>query len=207
MHVNCAASLDGCIGLPGPRRLRLSDAEDLRRVHELRAESDAILVGSGTALADDPKLLVKWDLLGHRGRPPVRVLLDSRLRVPAQAQLFAGDAPTIVFHAPGAQGPKAGADRVPVPTGTNGGLDLRGVLAELERRGLTRLMVEGGSRVISAFLGARLVDELTVFIAPVVVGDPRAPRLFVGTEAADTGLVAKSAGVLGHGALVRWVRG
>src|SRR5688500_16259002 len=166
-------SLDGCLGLPGPEPLTLSSPEDLRRVHDIRARNDAILVGVGTVLADDPKLTVKWELLGRApGKDPTRLILDSRLRTPASAEVAKAGTPTIVFHAKGAHGGPSGVERVTVPTDKKGLLSLPHVLAELDRRGLRRLMVEGGPHVLSNFIEQRLVDELTIYIAPSLVGFP-----------------------------------
>jgi riboflavin-specific deaminase-like protein len=200
-------SLDGCIGLPGPKPLRLSSAEDLRRVHALRAASDAILVGVGTLLADDPKLTVKWELLGRPvGRNPTRVILDAALRTPAASEVAKPGTPTILFHANGATGGPPGVERVPVTADEQGRLALSEVLRELERRGLRRLMVEGGARVLSEFLSQRLVDELTVYVAPTVVGLPDAPRLFVGRGPMELGLPFRNAEKLGDGVLLRFAR-
>lgn len=200
-------SLDGCIGLSGPRPLRLSGAEDMRRVHEMRARSDAILVGVGTVLADDPKLTVKWDLLGGRaGRNPLRVILDATLRTPATAEVLKGDAPTLLFHGKKGGAMPGAAQLATVGVDRHGFLDLRAVLGELDRRGVKSLMVEGGATVISAFLRDRLVDEATIFVAPTIVGDPGAPRVAYGEGLHDLGLKASGAQPLGVGILTRWVR-
>lgn len=207
VHLNCAMSLDGCLGLPGPRPLRLSGPEDLRRVHELRAASDAILVGAGTVLADDPKLTVKWELLGRRtGKNPTRVVLDAKLRTPPGAEILKGDAPTLLFHGRKGGAVPGSAQLATVPVDRHGFLDLKAVLAELERRGLQRLMVEGGATVIGSFLRERLVDEATIYVAPTIVGDPAAPRLAYGEGLDSLGLKAAAAQVLGAGILSRWVR-
>src|SRR5688500_2177556 len=152
-------SLDGCLGLPGPKPLNLSSPEDFRRVHELRAKSDAILVGIGTVLADDPKLTVKWELLGRKpGKNPVRLVLDANLRTPPGSELSRHDTPTILFHKRGAKGGPPNAERVTVAVDATGRLSLQAMLAELDRRGLRRLLVEGGPHVLAAFLRQRLVD-------------------------------------------------
>ncbi|HEX9816331.1 MAG TPA: dihydrofolate reductase family protein, partial [Candidatus Thermoplasmatota archaeon] len=88
----------------------------------------------------------------------------------------------------------------------HGRLALQAVLAELDRRGLRRLLVEGGPHVLSSFLLQRLVDELTIFIAPVLVGLPDAPRLFVGQGPTELGLRVAKAENLGGGVVVRFVR-
>lgn len=199
-------SLDGCIGLPGPKPLKLSSREDFRRVHELRSQSDAILVGVGTVLVDDPKLTVKWELLDRPpGRNPLRVVLDARLRTPANAQVGSDAAPTIVFHQPGAKGGPKNAARFEVPV-VKGRLELGAVLRELERRGVRHLMVEGGAQVIGAFLSEGLADEFTVYVAPKLVGLKDAPRLFDAKKPVELALTLREPKVLGEGVLLHWSR-
>ncbi len=97
MLLNCAVSMDGRLALAGGARARLSSEEDLRRVQQLRAAVDAIVVGVGTVLLDDPSLRVHWELLGRPpGRNPTRVVLDSRGRTPAGARILDETAPTVV---------------------------------------------------------------------------------------------------------------
>lgn len=186
--VNVAVSLDGRIAGAAGRRMLLSDPEDHERVHRMRSEHDAILVGVGTILLDDPLLRVRRDWVPG-GRDPVRVVLDSRGRVPPDARVLKGDPPTWVYcegETPGVA-PGRGGEWIPVPR-FKGGLDLHVVLQDLHKRGVRRLMVEGGSRVIASFMEASLVDELFVFVAPVIVGED-APSL-VRTQARGSGVLA-----------------
>lgn len=185
VHVNFAMSADGKIAAPGGGPLRLSGEEDLARVHRLRHASDAILVGSGTVLQDDPSLLTKAAYVPNP-RHPLRVILDGRLRTPPTARVLDGRAPTVVYttaaHAarrlPGAEVVAAGDDRVRLPL----------VLRDLEARGARTLLVEGGGAVIASFLREGLVDLLTAYVAPTVVGGG-AP-----TWAEGTGLFREGAG-------------
>lgn len=204
VHVNCAISLDGFLGGPNRTPLRLSNAEDMRRVHALRAASDAILVGVGTVLADDPKLTVKWELLGRTGKSPLRVVLDSRLRTPPTALVCNEAAPTLFFASVARPGP-AGREVEQVPAAGDV-LDPASVLDRLGRRGIRTLMVEGGSRVITSFLRARLVDRLTLFIAPQVVADESAARLVGRPMDLGETLRLVSAAPLGSGILAEWQR-
>lgn len=205
VHLNFAMSLDGCIGLPGPRPLQLSGPEDLKRVHELRASCDAILVGVGTVLADDPKLTVKTELIGRRAKNPLRVVLDASLRTPAGSKVLSPDAPTVVFT-----GRKGGAlppaEIVRVAADEHGFLDLNAVIAGLDKRRVGALLVEGGATTIASFLRERLVDELTVFVAPMLVGLPGAPRAFTGEPIALDGLKLGEPRRVGTGVLLRWTR-
>jgi diaminohydroxyphosphoribosylaminopyrimidine deaminase/5-amino-6-(5-phosphoribosylamino)uracil reductase len=199
-------SLDGCIGLPGPRPLKLSGPEDLRRVHQLRAQSDAILVGVGTVLADDPKLTVNRDLVGKPGRNPTRVVLDASLRTPPGSHVLDGTAPTLIFHGRKGGALAGGAQLARVAADRHGFLDLKAVLADLGSRGVESLMVEGGATVLGEFFRAGLVDEFTVYLAPRFVGEPDAPRVYAGPALEDLGLACASAARLGEGALLRFVR-
>ena len=148
--------------------------EEARRFgHLLRAKHDAILIGTGTALADDPELTCR--LPGMEDRSPQRIVLDTQLRLPTRSKLAttARQVPVLVMTA--AQGGDAlrapGVEIVEIAKNDSGRLDLAAVLRELARRGITRLLVEGGATVAAAFLEADLVDRLEIFTAPIELGD------------------------------------
>lgn len=179
--VNCAASLDGRLAFADGVRARLSSPEDLVRVQRLRANADAILVGVGTVVKDDPSLRVHWELLNEPPRAePTRVVLDSRGRIPPGARVLDGSAPTIVAvseqcdrrYPPTIRSIIAGKVRV----------DLAELFGRLPALGIHKLMVEGGSEVISSVLRAGLFDRLTVYYAPVVIGGRTAPPIAAGGE-------------------------
>lgn len=155
--------------------------------HLLRARNDAILVGVGTALADDPTLTCR--LPGLEGRSPTRIVLDSRLRLTALSRLAqqAQDVSTLVFTT-AAQGGEAlqacGVEVVRVDQDAVGRPRLEAVLADLAGRGITRLLVEGGATVHAAFLGRGLADRLEVFAGPIVLG--AAGQSAVGALSAST---------------------
>lgn len=199
--VNAAMSADGKIALRGGNPLKLSDAPDFARVHEMRANVDAILVGIGTVLADDPRLLSK-----HPGttRHPTRVILDSRGRTPPTARVLDGAAPTLVFVA---DGYATQMERAEVVTAGHDRVDLRLMLRELQARGIRTLMVEGGATVIASFLRARLVDDFYLYIAPKIVGGG-APTLVegAGAEREDDVLSLQLAGATmqGEGVLLHY---
>ncbi|HET7824263.1 MAG TPA: bifunctional diaminohydroxyphosphoribosylaminopyrimidine deaminase/5-amino-6-(5-phosphoribosylamino)uracil reductase RibD, partial [Anaeromyxobacter sp.] len=178
-------TLKAAVTLDGRLATRTGDArwvtgEEARRwVHRLRDRVDAILVGAGTARADDPRLTAR--LPGGRGRDPVRVVLDTDLSLPATLKLFRARsaAPTVVAHASGRSrrlGP--GVELLRCRRG-EGGVDLPDLLAKLAARGITHLLVEGGARVHAAFLAAGLVDRAVVFVAPKLAGADGVP-LFAG---------------------------
>ena len=178
--LSAAMSVDGCIDDATPQRLVLSDATDLDRVDEVRAGVDAILVGAGTIRADDPRLVIRSPLrrAARGGRDPVKVTLTRGGDLDPTARFFtAGSAPRLVYAETGGVASaveRVGAAATVVDAGAP--LDPVRVLADLHGRGVGRLMIEGGTRVHALFLGAGLVDELQLLVAPFFVGDPGAPR-------------------------------
>jgi len=171
-----AISADGKAAGAGRKRVPITGNAVRDRVHLMRAESDAIMIGIGTALADDPVLTCR--LPGMAKMSPTRVVLDAGLRLPLQSRLLAtaGEMPLLIMagkHAPAASEiavRQHGAEVVRVAE-TEGRLDLREVLNLLAQRGITRLMVEGGPTVASALIEADLVDEAVFFHSPVVIGE------------------------------------
>ena len=171
-----AVSPDGKIGAAGGKPVAITGEAARNRVHLLRAQSDAILVGIGTVLADDPLLTCR--LPGMAARSPVRVVLDQSLRIPGASKLMnsAREAPLWVVSSELAEAAAAtrlgaaGAQTLRVPVRGASGLDLPAVLHALAAKGITRLMVEGGSRVASSFVAADLVDEIWLFRGAEAVG-------------------------------------
>ena len=169
-----ATSLDGRIALADGSSRWITSPEARAVVHRLRNTTDAIMVGSETARADDPALDVR--LRGRVVHRPVRVLVDGRLRVPARARLFEAhaDAETWVVCARGARGlrrARSVASRVlEVPTTRSGHVDLGRALRRLADEGLTTVLVEGGGRLAAALLRSDLVDEVHWMLAPKLIG-------------------------------------
>jgi diaminohydroxyphosphoribosylaminopyrimidine deaminase/5-amino-6-(5-phosphoribosylamino)uracil reductase len=171
-----AVSADGKVALPDGRPVAITGEASRARVHLMRAEADAILVGIGTVLADDPELTCR--LPGMADRSPIRVVLDGDLRTPVGAKLVRGarDVPIWIIAAvdapvePERALRAAGVDVMRVARGADGRLDLREALGLLASRGVTRLMVEGGPTVASALLSAGLVDEAVILRGPGSVG-------------------------------------
>jgi 3,4-dihydroxy 2-butanone 4-phosphate synthase/GTP cyclohydrolase II len=169
-----AQSVDGSIALEPGRPYLLSGPESMRMTHALRAAHDAILVGIGTVLADDPQLTVRL----VQGRSPRPVVVDSRLRTPPGARLLQGaqHRAAVIATVDGADdgrraGLEAGGARVlRVPSWANGWVDLPALLERLSLQGISHLMVEGGAKIITSFLRARLVDYAVVTMAPQFLG-------------------------------------
>lgn len=168
-----AQSLDGCIAARPGQPLALSGPQSLSLTHRLRAAHDAILVGIGTVMADNPHLTVRL----VDGKNPQPVVVDSRLRFPLHANLL-GDHPLSPWIATSKQADndhqdvleRAGARVLRLPADANGWIDLLALLGQLGELGINSLMVEGGARIITSFLSARLVDLLVLTITPTLVG-------------------------------------
>jgi diaminohydroxyphosphoribosylaminopyrimidine deaminase / 5-amino-6-(5-phosphoribosylamino)uracil reductase len=158
-----AATLDGrAAAADGTSRWITGETARLD-VHRLRAESDAVVVGVGTVLADDPQLNVR----GVAGTQPLRVVVDSVGRTPAGARVLDGTAPTLLATTRPSDDPRA----VVVPADPAGGIDLAALLKELAGRGVVSVLLEGGPTLAGAFVAAGLVDRVVGYVAPALLGD------------------------------------
>ena len=170
-----AQSLDGSIAARAGHPLAISCTESQTFTHSLRAAHDAILVGIGTVLADNPRLNVRL----VPGKNPQPVLLDSRLRFPSYANLLKDGNRPWVMTTPSAEQSRQqdledqGAKVFRLREGSCGGIDLTALLSQLGEMGITTLMVEGGAQVITSFISSQLVDQVIVTVAPVLVGGLR----------------------------------
>lgn len=183
VHLKLASSLDGKIATrTGDSRWITGDASR-RRVHDLRHEYDAILIGSQTAITDDPMLTDRSNK--KRRRPLVRVVLDSRLRLSSESQLAktAREFPTIVFTNNQDKEKLSALESkgVEIVFEKNSVRDLKAVLQELAKHSLQSVFVEGGAKIAGAFLDSGLVDKMSAFIAPVVIGCNEAPNSINGS--------------------------
>jgi diaminohydroxyphosphoribosylaminopyrimidine deaminase/5-amino-6-(5-phosphoribosylamino)uracil reductase len=176
VQLKAAVTLDGRIATRTGDSRWITGPEARSQAHRLRKQNDAVLVGVGTVLADDPELTVRH----VRGIDPLRVVLDSTLRTPLTAKLVrhSSAAPTLLLHGPGAPLEKRaalaalpGIDLAEVPRAAGGALDLDAALREIARRDCVRLLAEGGARLHGALLDGRFVDSVAVFVAPILLGD------------------------------------
>ncbi len=182
-----AMSLDGRVASPTGDSRWISSVESRELVHRWRAECDAVAVGIGTALADDPLLTAR---LGNEARQPTRVVFDSRARLPLTSALVTSidQAPLIVVCAPEAASARrdglerAGAEVI-VAGGSTDTARLEAALDELGRRGIQDLLVEGGPTFAGALFDAGEIDEVRLFIAPVFIGAAEARAALEGTGA------------------------
>jgi len=196
MHVivNAATSVDGKLASRRRDQLEISGPADFARVDRLRASCDAVLVGVGTVLADDPSLTVDDpDLVADRERrgvtpQPTRIVADSRARTPRDARILDDAAQTVVLVADGCPTDRldaldaAGAELV---VGGEERADLPRAFAELESSGVERLLVEGGGELLFSLFEAGLVDELSVYVGSLLVGGRDAPTLADGDGFVD----------------------
>jgi len=168
-----AQSLDGCISAVPGESTRISNEQTRLLTHHLRAVHDAILVGVGTVLADDPQLNVRL----IEARSPRPIVLDSRLRIPSTARLLSEGGPGLIIATSReasaereAQLVQAGAQVLRLPVAPNGWVDIRALMDELAKLNIGSVMVEGGSKVITNMLTERIPHQLVLTIAPRILG-------------------------------------
>lgn len=213
VFINVAASVDGKISNERRVQLRISSKEDMERVDRLRAESDAIMVGIGTVLADNPRLTVKSEELRKKrvleGKPenPLRVVVDSRARIPEDALILNDEAETLL-----AVSKKAELDRLKklqeramIFVSGEDRVDLRELMEFLYHIGVRRLMVEGGGELIASLFREGLVDEIYVYYGNMIIAGKNSPTIADGEsldEPAELELLEVKK--LGSGILTRW---
>jgi 2,5-diamino-6-(ribosylamino)-4(3H)-pyrimidinone 5'-phosphate reductase len=214
--INAAMSIDGKISTRQRRQVRISGDVDFERMDELRANSDAVMVGIGTVLADDPSLTVKSDerrakrLAKGLDENPVRIVVDSKARIPTDADIFRKGAGKIII----AVSESADFDRVEslrkkvmvIMAGGNQ-VDLPELLSILDEMGIHRLMVEGGAGLNWGLVKNGLVDEIYSFIGNLIIGGETAPTLIDGDgfdEANMPTCCLISAEKMEGGVLLKW---
>src|SRR5205809_3770041 len=184
VHLKMAVSLDGKVATRTGDSRWIAGEEARARAHELRHQYDAILVGSGTVLADDPLLT---DRSGRpRRRPLLRVILDDRLRLPSDYQLSqsAREQPVLLFTSsdaePASELKQLGVELVRIEGGAR---DLLAMMNELAAREIQSVLAEGGGTLAGALMDTGLIDKVTFFIAPMIIGGLNAPTAVAGTGA------------------------
>ena len=167
--LKAAVSVDGKIATGSGQSKWITGDVARRKAHQLRHENDAILVGINTVLTDDPELTVRSI---EKGRSPVRIVLDSKARIPEQSRVFQNDGVPVIIIT-GNQAPSriwpdlAELKIIEAPEETP---DILWVLSELKKLGLKSLLVEGGSLIHASFLKSNCVDQLALFMAPKIIG-------------------------------------
>ena len=184
--LNAAMTLDGKIATQTGSS-NISGKKDLERVHEIRKDCDAIMVGIGTVLADDPRLTVhKIDAMPEDN--PVRVVVDSKCRTPADARITNSDAKTIIAGANEYKWDLKESEKYKELTDKgvkfyfsgNKRVDLKALMSYLHEEGIEKLMLEGGSTLNFSMIKAGLIDEISICVAPMIVGGANAKTFFDG---------------------------
>ena len=180
-----AMTLDGKMAAYNGHSKWVTGEESRKNVHDIRNQTDAILVGIGTVLADDPMLTTR---IPEGGKNPIRVILDSNLKTPLDAKITdCTEAETWIFSKEGADHEKAaaltekGVQVFSTPAGENG-LDLTVILKQLYKMGVTDVLVEGGSEVNAAFLRNGLINKFFIYIAPKVLGGRHSLTPYTGND-------------------------
>ncbi|WP_122088422.1 2,5-diamino-6-(ribosylamino)-4(3H)-pyrimidinone 5'-phosphate reductase [Halalkalicoccus subterraneus] len=216
MHVlvNAATSADGKLSSRRREQIAISGPDDFDRVDSLRAESDAVMVGIGTVLADDPHLTVDASSSAartERGEPPqpARVVADSRARTPPDARIADDAARTYLLaseSAPTERVERLEARGVRIIVAGDERVALEPAFDQLAAEGIERVMVEGGGELISSLFEAGLVDELSVFVGPTIIGGRNAPTLADGEGFVEgfPALSLESVERLDDGVVLRW---
>lgn len=216
VFINSAMSADGKLSTKERKQVRISGKSDFERVDELRAQSDAIMVGIGTVLSDDPSLTVKSPerkaARKARGKSenPARIIVDSKARIPLDADIFKkGEGLRIIAvsnSAPAENVKKLEKKALVIKTGIDK-VDLTELAGELKKMGINTLMVEGGATLIWGMLSAGLVDEIYTFIGNIIIGGATAPTFADGagfSEAELLELDLLSVEKIEDGALLKW---
>lgn len=185
-----AASLDGKIATHSGHSQWISNERSRLYTHQLRATHDAILVGIGTLLQDNPRLTIR--IPGEEGPNPYRIVVDSTLRTPLKAEVFGFDGKERVIlatreHSKKTLAPFAGLVKevVTLPCNQLGQLDLKALLRELGKRDITSILIEGGSEINGSALDSRIIDKICFFYAPILVGG-RGGRGMISGEGAES---------------------
>jgi 2,5-diamino-6-(ribosylamino)-4(3H)-pyrimidinone 5'-phosphate reductase len=179
--INCAMSADGKIALPNRKQLRISCDKDMERMYKLRNEFDAVLVGIGSILSDNPKLTVKEKYVKNPCQP-IRIVLDSSCRTPIDSLVVNQITKTYIFTKNRCNKKfENNVEVIKCPTDGDGLIDLETMLDILHKRGIKTLLVEGGGTVIWSFLRKSLVDDLFVYIAPIIIGGKITPTMTDGS--------------------------
>jgi len=216
--VNIAMSADGKISTRERRQIRISGAQDFSRVDRLKAECDAVMVGIGTVLADDPSLTVKSEECREYRRKkgwddnPVRIVVDSTGRIPPDASiLHKGEGKRLVAVSKKADANKISLleNKATIIVAGEDKVDLCALMNELGAMGIHRIIVEGGGTLISGLISAGLVNEIYTFIGNIIIGGKDAPTFTEGDgfiqESTFPRLTLLEARGIERGILLHWI--
>jgi 2,5-diamino-6-(ribosylamino)-4(3H)-pyrimidinone 5'-phosphate reductase len=217
VFINAAMSADGKIATTERRQTRISSKRDFDRVDSLKAESDAIMVGVGTILADNPSLTVKSEKRREERRKarkdenPLRIVVDSKARTPVDAEILnKGEGKRIIAVSKRAivEDVERLGEKAEILICGNEEVNLRNLLYLLWQRGVSRLMVEGGAMLNWSLISQGLVDEIYIYVGNMIIGGENAPTLVDGNgfieEEKMVRLELLSANRMDEGILLRW---
>ncbi len=175
--INCAMSVDGKIASKSGKQIKISCEEDIKRMYKLRNNSDAVLVGIGTVLSDDPKLTVK-DKYVKNPKQPIRIVLDTNCRTPSNALVVNNTTKTLIITDKECNKKyQNNVELIKCKSDGKGFVYLENLIEILKEKGIKKLMVEGGSTVIGSFLKSNLLDDMFVYVAPMIIGGINTPSL------------------------------
>lgn len=217
--INAAMSADGKLATRERKQTKISGPDDFLRVDTLRAESDAVMVGIGTVLSDDPSLRLKSEeyaavrKAGGKDPHPMRVVIDSMARMPADGDMFKkGLGRVVIFVSEKAPKERCDAlkEKATVISAGADSVDLVIVLDELAKLGVQKLMVEGGATLLWSFLSKELFDEIRIYIGALIIGGKDVPTFADGAGFTDpaefTRLSLKNIEKIDDGVLLTWIK-
>jgi len=195
-------SLDGKIASPSGKQMRISCDEDIERMYQLRNEADAVLVGVNTVLSDNPKLTVREKYVKNP-KQPTRIVLDTNCKTPKDALIVNNVTKTIIVV--GKKCKKKYKENVEIMEckTKKGVIDLQDLLEKIFKKGIRKLMVEGGSTVITNFLKEKLVDDIFVYVGSMIIGGKNTPAL-IKNDILDTKLDLVETKKIGLGILLHY---
>jgi 2,5-diamino-6-(ribosylamino)-4(3H)-pyrimidinone 5'-phosphate reductase len=216
IFINSAISADGKLSTKERKQVKISGKFDFERVDELRAQADAIMVGIGTVLADDPSLTVKSEARKNsrkaagKSENPVRIIVDSKARTPLDADIFKkGEGERIIAVSntvPQERLKELGKKAFIIKTGTDK-VNLSELVKELKKRGINTLMIEGGATLNWGMLSSGLVDEIYTFVGNLIIGGTTAPTFTDGEGFSESELLELefiSMEKIEDGVLLKW---
>ena len=214
--INSAMSADGKLSTKERKQVKISGSVDFDRVDELRATSDAVMVGIGTVLADDPSLTVKSEERREARKAagleenPMRIVVDSRARIPIDADIFKkGNGTRIIAVSNSAPSERIAAlkEKAVILTAGEERVDLYELAGKLKEMGINRLMIEGGASLNWAMISNGLVDEIYCFVGNLIIGGATSPTFVDGIGFAESEVMKlelKSVEKIEDGVLLKW---
>ena len=208
--INCAVSADGKLSLPNKTQIKISSKEDIKRMYELRNSSDGVLIGIETIISDNPKLTVKKKYV-RNPKNPIRIILDSKCRVPLDSYVLDHTSITYIITTQNCSRNFGINNEIIICNkDIEGYINLEELLYELKKRGINKLMVEGGSTVIWNFIKNGFFDDLYVYTAPFIIGGKITPTMADGlgidNEKSKIMLKIKEIKKLGEGLLIHYIK-